>query len=214
MACLPSSSKCEWLEIREFVAHFNKETGSNYSYKCCLDVEIRDSKQPEVRCLDGNSELVIERKNFMWLLNYAQIHNTEHRIFDGLSKAIAIDASEAMQLCVPEISEFNPVVIDKEVEIIAKAISEYSKKLKYGQAVRLSHKFGEFQLLREHPNSREDGQPATGMSYLTNEMSIDEIVDSSDIPESLVSNTQKLIDGASAKFVNYQSAKKYYSSIL
>jgi hypothetical protein len=63
-------------------------------------------------------------------------------------------------------------------------------------------------LLREHPNSREDGQPATGMSYLTNEMSIDEIVDSSDIPESLVSNTQKLIDGASAKFVNYQSAKK------
>jgi len=81
MACLPSSSKCEWQEIRIFVEHLNETTSSNFVHKRCLDIEIRDSKQPEVLCSDRERELTIERKTFLWPPEYAVNAGVKARIY-------------------------------------------------------------------------------------------------------------------------------------
>lgn len=208
MACLPNSSKCEWSEIKEFVAHYNKSTDSKYSHKCCLDVEIRDSEQPEVLCVEDDSELVIERKNFMWPINYAQVHNSEHRLFNAISEAVVIDRKEPFELFVPVLTEFDSRIINDEATIIANKITEYSKTLARGQKIRFEHDFGEFRLWHQHPCDRENGDPATGMSYLTNEISIDEIKIPSKIPDLLVENTQKLLESTNRKFNTYSAAHK------
>ena len=88
--CLPLRSKCEWSEIRGFVAHYNSTNGTSYARKSCLDVEIRDRKAPEL-LLESPSEplLVIERKSVVWPRWYMSSHSNEHQLFQLIPQAIA-----------------------------------------------------------------------------------------------------------------------------
>jgi hypothetical protein len=87
--CLPTGSKCEWVEIEPFVQFFNSLAGTSYSRVTCLDVLDRSMKQPEVllRSIDGSCA-VIERKNVVWPSDSLQRHASEHAFFQGVADEI------------------------------------------------------------------------------------------------------------------------------
>ena len=89
MSCLPPSAKCEWRDLKYFVAHWNAQRHSAFERTACLDL-CSQTKQPEVLCTDTQtgSKLVIERKSLLWPQNYAEIHHAEHRFWEFLTTAI------------------------------------------------------------------------------------------------------------------------------
>ena len=44
--CFPTTTQCEWSDLRGFVDQYNASYGTSYTRKACLDVEIRDRKAP------------------------------------------------------------------------------------------------------------------------------------------------------------------------
>ena len=46
--CFPTTTQCEWSDLRGFVDQYNASYGTSYTRKACLDVEIRDRKAPEL----------------------------------------------------------------------------------------------------------------------------------------------------------------------
>lgn len=87
--CYPPSGKCEWAHLRDFVAHFNSLCGKSYRLSKCLDVEIRDEKQPEVLIeAAGEIPLVIERKSVVWPPEYFSNHSNEHDLFQRILELI------------------------------------------------------------------------------------------------------------------------------
>jgi len=64
MACLPNSSECEWSEIKYFVEYYNKNKNRTFEHKCCLDIENRNSSEPEVLCIDSKEQCLVEAPDF------------------------------------------------------------------------------------------------------------------------------------------------------
>ena len=77
--CFPTSTKCEWANLRGFVAQYNETNGKTYSRGACLDVEERRSRQPELLLVaDGETSIVIEHKSIVWPPAYFSDHHNEH----------------------------------------------------------------------------------------------------------------------------------------
>lgn len=87
--CYPPSGKCEWAHLRDFVAQFNCLRGKSYRLSKCLDVEIRDEKQPEVLIeAPGEIPIVLERKSVVWPPQYFSDHSNEHNVFQRILELI------------------------------------------------------------------------------------------------------------------------------
>lgn len=87
--CKPPSSKCEWSIIFRFVEEFNSLNGTSYRLSKCLDLEYRESKQPEV-LLESKDHIpmVVERKTVLWPKNYLSDHMNFHYFSGRVSKVI------------------------------------------------------------------------------------------------------------------------------
>ena len=82
--CLPSNNKCEWADLKDFVADYNRVRNKDYRLVACLDRENSSSKEPEVLLKTTSGEyMVIERKSIVWPSGSSTMaqHNREHDLF-------------------------------------------------------------------------------------------------------------------------------------
>ena len=82
--CLPSNNKCEWADLKDFVADYNRTRNKRYRLVACLDRENIGSKEPEVLLKTTSGEyMVIERKSIVWPPGNSTIaeHHREHDLF-------------------------------------------------------------------------------------------------------------------------------------
>ena len=87
--CFPTSTKCEWANLRGFVAQYNETNGKTYSRGACLDVEERRSRQPELLLVaDGENSIVIEHKSIVWPPAYFSDHHNEHLLGKLVSSSV------------------------------------------------------------------------------------------------------------------------------
>ena len=47
-SCIPPQNKCEWANLKEFVADYNRARNKDFRLVACLDRENSGSKEPEV----------------------------------------------------------------------------------------------------------------------------------------------------------------------
>ncbi len=82
-------TKCEWTFLTSFVAQYNKEHKTDFQRFRCLDVELRNTAQPEVLLVDSSNgnTMVIERKSIVWPSIYIADHKAWHRKAERLAKA-------------------------------------------------------------------------------------------------------------------------------
>ena len=80
----PSTRKCEWYHLKDFVGSYNRGRGIAYTLKACLDVEGRSDKEPELLLnAPGEIPVVIERKTVVWPRDeYFSDHRNEHDLLD------------------------------------------------------------------------------------------------------------------------------------
>lgn len=88
--CLPPDRKCEWSELRYFVADYNKKNNTNFELEECLDVNDNQNAQPEIRLVDNVSKqhMVIEKKIIVWPQNRFKNHKHEYRLIDHINKLL------------------------------------------------------------------------------------------------------------------------------
>ena len=83
--CIPPQNKCEWANLKEFVADYNRARNKDFRLVACLDRENSGSKEPEVLLKTTSGEyMVIERKSIVWPSGNSTMaeHNREHELFD------------------------------------------------------------------------------------------------------------------------------------
>ena len=121
--CSPPQGKCEWVHLRDFVAHFNTSHGPRYIRSRCLDVENSSEKEPEV-LLEAPAcvPVVIERKSVVWPKGHISDHSKEHHLDEILFGRLRGRFRDA-----PYRITFNEVSLKgkkkKEIEAIAEQIS-------------------------------------------------------------------------------------------
>ena len=89
-SCLPPDRKCEWSELRYFVADYNKKNKTNFKLEECLDVKDDKNAQPEIRLADtvNRQHMVIEKKIIVWPKNRIKNHKHEHRFIDLINNLL------------------------------------------------------------------------------------------------------------------------------
>ena len=81
--CLPPQGKCEWRHLQGFMQRFNALYGKSYTRSQCLDVEIRDSPQPELLLeAPGERPIVVEHKSVVWPRQILAAHSNGHHFGD------------------------------------------------------------------------------------------------------------------------------------
>ena len=90
MSCLPTTGKCEWLDLRHFVERYNQVNQASFERTACLDVENRTCPMPEILCTDQRTQakLLVERKVLTWPPNYFVQHESLHRFFEDVHRGL------------------------------------------------------------------------------------------------------------------------------
>ena len=77
--------KCEWAVIRHFADEYNRQNGTVYRLKECLDVKYRNTLQPEVRLVaEGMLDILVERTSVVWPERHIPDHKRIHQIGERL----------------------------------------------------------------------------------------------------------------------------------
>jgi len=211
MSCIPSSSKCEWSEIRHFVDHYNVVSGSAYKRKACLDVETRNCAQPELLCRDEitRKEIVIERKLLTWPANYVEQHKNEHDFFKTISASLGAQLGAhpfTLEMCPPRNMRRR-----KEREVLssklANVITGCLTSIRPGDTFSSTIPFP-WSLQMEYLGEREDDEPTCGLKIVTHEAMPEELKDSSRLPPQLLENLSKHYSSCDKKFNNFGQATK------
>ena len=90
-SCLPPDHRCEWVNLRDFVSHYNKIRGKAYRRTVCLEIERRNTKEPEVLLeAPGEVPIVIERKSIVWPSGneYLADHHKSHQLLDDFVRRL------------------------------------------------------------------------------------------------------------------------------
>ena len=89
--CCAIGRQCEWhTGLRRFAYGYNRFYNKTYRLEACLDVQNRNSKEPEVLLTaEGERPLVIERKSIM-TPDYARSHGNFHALANHLSSLLGL----------------------------------------------------------------------------------------------------------------------------
>jgi hypothetical protein len=209
MSCLPSGIKCEWNDLKHFVAELNSREGSDYSRTTCLDL-CSSSKQPEVLCTSSaGKQLVIERKAVIWPTEYAEKHRAEHRFFDLICQRIkpVLNAASAYELQISPPDLISDKLLNEHVEKIYTAIfprlADVERGIVISELSPLSYLFR-----KQHSSERSFDEPSTGLAIVAIEEEVALIDNKGGIKESFCQHLQALINSASEKFVDYSSIRR------
>jgi len=106
------------------VEEFNRRYGRNYIRQSCLDVEDRNTKQPEVLLVSpGNPDMVVERKSVCWPREFFKDHSNFHQLGEMVSRALGARFPDGRYVVVVS-EEALRAKSKTEIRRIAHAISE------------------------------------------------------------------------------------------
>ena len=107
MICIPDSGGCERPFTDAFVSHLNREFGSSYRHKACLDHSNSSEAQPEALYEDylvQEKSLVTERKSICWPLDFSHRHSNDHLLANLIARDLGtLLADDLYQLNCPEL---------------------------------------------------------------------------------------------------------------
>ena len=87
--CSPTQEKCEWAHLRGFVDHYNSAYGKAYTRSECLDVERRNTKQPELLLeAPGEIPIVLEHKSVIWPPKHMSDHSNEDYLWNRICQQL------------------------------------------------------------------------------------------------------------------------------
>lgn len=211
MSCIPSSSKCEWSEIRYFVDHYNLVSGSAYRRKACLDVKTRNCAQPELLCCDESTrkEVVIERKLLTWPANHVEQHKNDHDLFNRIGDLLGplLESHPyTLEICPPR----NMRKREERVALASALINEITKdlpSLRPGKPLSSTTPF-RWSLQKECLGERDDGEPTDGLKIVTHEMMPEDLLDPGQLPPQLLESLSKYYSACEKKFNDFGLATK------
>lgn len=121
--CYPPHARCEWQNLRTFVARYNELNGSAYQRDACLDVSNRSRKEPEILLKDDAGHgMVIERKCVCWPEDYIRWHNKEHLFSDCIHARLAGCTRDGVYLLCVRAKDLHGR--DQDVRRIADAVAD------------------------------------------------------------------------------------------
>ena len=89
--CLPPNSRCEWDNLRGFVAQYNELYGKKYDLSACPEKVNRNTKEPEVLLeAIGEAPIAIERKSIVWPpgKSYMADHHKSHQLLEDFVRRL------------------------------------------------------------------------------------------------------------------------------
>ena len=144
--CSPPTGKCEWVYLKSFVDQYNTTFQKSYRRSKCLDIEMRNEKQPELLLNSpGEIPVVIEHKSVVWPPMHLCDHNNEHHLLDTFMNRIR--------------SQGNPFT-DSAYQLIVTAESLKGKRKR--EIVRLAEQIAHFVLSEQNTAKSPKG---TGNQY-------------------------------------------------
>jgi len=165
--------KCEWQggNLRNFVKQLNKDRGTTYALKECLDVaecgtpSARD-KQPEVLVTGSQSEqpMVIERKQVV-SESYAKHHANQHLIYETIPEVLLPHLNGdlyALEIDDCDLRDKRKYKLQAEAQAIADQVVEKISAVIQGVAIAGDKPFP-WQFGRVHPIDRDESTPDAGI---------------------------------------------------
>lgn len=218
MGCLPSSEKCEWIELKGFVENYNRENGTSFAHKCCLDRVHRDHPQPEVLCLDAlrGDRMVIESKHLIWPPGSAEAHKAWHRLADAISGELTgkLGASPfTLRFSAPDSYK------DSDITALAREIASAAERaahvLQPGECRYLNTSMP-VTIEREYPNSRDEETPPDALCFSDIDHGSDGLIDHSRyllednaiIPADFVTMLSNIYEACESKFADYADCRR------
>lgn len=204
MSCLPSSTKCEWRDLRFFVNHLNETESDTFERTECLDL-CSTSSQPEVLCTNADgATLVIERKAVVWPRGYAERHHAEHRLWDELNSKLEL--SEPFELCLGPLAILRDDRIRRVAQDLSAKIGKLASELGPGES-RTDAEPIPFSLRREFPGERDSNQSQVGLSISSASSPPYGFVDGS-VPSEFCDEIARLLASAEKKFGSHISSRR------
>jgi len=213
MSCLPESGGCERPFTDAFVDFLNRNRGTHYVHRACLD---RDSRvpRPEALYVDAqtNLNLVIERKSISWPIDYPYRHSNDHFVFDVLSQALkGLKLNDLYEVRFPMLIRGKREELRPFVLVAADAIRANWTKVASGAALKQQVSADWWWGFRRVPEpEREDNSPPTGLqvTWVGRSMGLDHYLDPAKLPDDLALALRKIYSACVAKFAAYADAKR------
>ena len=204
MKCLPESGRCERRLLEPFVVFLNRLEGASYQHTACLDIEKRNSPQPEALYEDQNGglPLVIERKSFVWPRDYAKRHKADHDLADGVMEAVGSALTDAPYLLTVNSGS---ILSRQHIRVFAAQLSEWVTQ--YRDVLTEGSTWIElcgvrFQIRKQDPCERDDDDPKTGLG-----LSFETQGDLQHAHERLGLEADRLLEAAALKCAEYSGMR-------
>lgn len=211
MACLPQSGRCERERTDAFVNHLNVSEGRRYVHEQCLDVAIRDRPQPETLYRDDSdqSHVVIERKNVLWPLDYAQRHHADHILFDLLMERLGpATRSGPYALTYSGNVSLNHRALREFADTLAHDVMPWIGKLSPGQGITSSVGQHRYRFWLQWSADRDEADPPNGLMIELVQKPSSEIDDPKNLPPDLQTAIETCFRSCARKFADYQHARR------
>lgn len=206
MACFPQSGGCEHRRILPFIAHVNELEESDYQLESCLDIEQRNSPQPEAIYRDSTGRgMVVERKSVVWPLNYAELHNADHYLANVLAETLRpiVGDAPAMVEVRSGISVDRPSLVQFG-EALAAEVQRHIEELKKG----LELTFGPCRFRFQSDSERDEWEPSKGLGITFLPRHYNDLDDPSVLPARLIEYLRKMTLSAKRKFADYGDCRQ------
>lgn len=205
MTCTPSRTKCEWQDLRHFVAHINEQEGRNFERLRCLD-QGGSAPNPEVLCRDNaaDQELTIERKSTVWPIDHVQQHHNQHDVLDQIRIGTA-DAFTLQLSAVPNIQQFSArrafaAELSDNVQAAAARLNE-------GEEASGTTPVA-WRLRKENAGERDDWEPAAGLRIESPESPSSDLADPRNLPPEFIDGLQNVFAQCERKFATFMSTRR------
>lgn len=174
-----------------------------------MDIENRNSSEPEVLCIDSKEQcLVIERKTCVWPKNAIEKHRAEHVFYDQLFlefKNVCNDYPYSLYIAEPNSIDHSE--LKRMAHNVFLSFEAKISKMKEGQKESIVEPIkAVFQ--KEYSNMRDSDEKSTGLKIISYEENISDLNSLASIPRDFIKMIEKYINSCNLKFIKYKSCKK------
>ena len=219
--CLPSQNKCEWADLKEFVADYNRARNKDYRLVACLDRENSGSKEPEVLLKTTSREyMVIERKSIVWPSGKSTMaeHNREHDLFDRFVHRLESsghtfkDGLYVLTVWEGDLKDLKGKGVFEAAEQIARTV--LANRIESGPFLRgiSGRKPIRWEFRVVGPSERTDDAPEVGLGYSVNldSRSLESSAEIEDITKGYTREFERQAMAAKEKFTKYGHCRKLF----
>jgi len=211
MGCIPESGGCERHKTDPFVNYYNQLFNTNFEHDSCLDVFIKDRPQPEVLCIDSKTfdRIVIERKTFVWPLDYAKQHKADHYLGDILLDRLKnITQNKPYALSLGRLSPINRHKLENFAQEIVETIKLKINDVDSGIYIGSNEHGRQWRFYLENDFDRDEDMPSKGLIIYWNTIYHTELLIPENIPVKLKNKINKTFNSCEKKFSEYMNDRR------